>query len=167
MKILFGGLYEGGNDAGKFRVKETLHFLLSDFPCGDTEAAVVLENMITANMEPLKAGIDQLVAADGVLDLYDGVVELKDGTAELKDGTNEFVEKTEDIDETIDEEIDKAVDKIAGGDFEPVSFTSEKNENIGLVQFVMKTESIIIPEVEETETEEVEESISEKLTDLF
>ena len=105
--------------------------------------------------------------SDGVSDLYDGGVELKDGTAELKDGTNEFVEKTEDIDETIDEEIDKAVDKIAGGDFEPVSFTSEKNENIGLVQFVMKTESITIPEVEETETEEAEESISEKLRDLF
>lgn len=99
---------------------------------------------------------------DGVEELYDGVSELKDGTKELQDGTKEFVDKTDDIDSKIDEEIDKAIDDIAGGDYKPVSFVSEKNKNVELVQFVMKTEAITIPEEEESEEEPEEESVLEK-----
>ena len=87
---------------------------------------------------------------------------------ELKDGTTEFVDKTADIRGQIDEEIDKVLDEIAGADFEPISFTSEKNTKIGLVQFAMQTGAVKKKEeAVQVETEVETESFSEKLRDLF
>ena len=88
-------------------------------------------------------------------------------TGELLDGTEEFSEQVSGIDEKIEEEIDKAVEEIAGGDFETVSFVSEKNKNIGLVQFVMQTEAISVPEETEEEPVEKEESVWDKIKNLF
>ena len=45
---------------------------------------VVLENMITANMEPLKEGIDQLVTADATLNA--GIKEYTEGVQAVKEG---------------------------------------------------------------------------------
>ncbi|MEE0692893.1 MAG: hypothetical protein U0M33_08330 [Lachnospiraceae bacterium] len=104
---------------------------------------------------------------DGTVKLKDGAAELKDGTAELKDGTGEFADKTSDIDTQVENEIDKAVDEIAGGDYQPVSFVSDKNKNVDLVQFVMKTDPVKIEEEAEEEPETETESVMEKLKDLF
>lgn len=97
----------------------------------------------------------------------DGVSELKDGTEELADGTGEFSDEVSSIDDKIDEEIDKAIEKIAGGNYEPVSFVSEKNQNVELVQFVMQTEKISIPEEEEEVQIQETKSIWDKIKDLF
>ena len=48
-----------------------------------------------------------------------------------------------------------------------VSFVSDKNTNVDLVQFVMKTDPVKIEEVEEPETESETETVVEKLKDLF
>lgn len=108
---------------------------------------------------------------DGASELKDGVSSLKDGTDSLKDGTKEFTDKTKDIDTQVDDAIDKVTDKISGTDFTPVSFTSEENKEIGLVQFAMKTEAISVKESEEdTDTEETAEenqSFIQKLKNLL
>lgn len=99
--------------------------------------------------------------------MYDGIVSLADGTDDLKDGTTEFTDKTKDIDTQIDDAINEATDKIAGTDFTPVSFASDENTDIGLVQFAMKTEAISIADEEEEETVEENKSVVQKLKDLF
>ena len=105
---------------------------------------------------------------DGTVELTDGVTELSDGTQDLKDGTTEFKDKTSDIDTQIEDAIDDAIAQFSGEDFTPVSFASEENTQIGLVQFAMKTNAIEIKEVEtEAETEEVDNSILGKLKNLF
>lgn len=104
---------------------------------------------------------------DGTVDLYDGVSELKDGTEELVEGTEEFVSETEDIDEKIEEEIEKVIEEIAGGDYEAISFVSEENTMVNLVQFVMSTDPISIPKEEAVETEEEKTDFVTKLRTLF
>ncbi len=73
--------------------------------------------------------------SSGVGDLYDGVEELHDGTGQLRD-------ETADMPDTMQTEIDDMLDEYTGSDFEPVSFTSPLNDNVGLVQFVFKCDGI-------------------------
>ena len=76
----------------------------------------------------------------------------------MKDGTTEFQDKTSDIDDQIEDKIDELIDGLSGKDYEPVSFTSSKNTDIGLVQFAIHTEA-------ETETES--ETILSRVKSLF
>ena len=120
----------------------------------------------------LQSGVTELndggkELADGTRDLADGVSGLADGAKELKEGTDEFKDKTSDIDTQIDDEIDKVVNDFAGSDFTPLSFVSDKNTNIGLVQFVMKTEGIKLPEKEKAETVEEPLTFWQRLVKLF
>lgn len=118
-------------------------------------------------------GINTLYEGTSLLDsntgtLVDGLRQLAEGTGTLKEGTEEFRKQTDNIDEKVKEEIEKMIDEVSGTEFEPVSFTSEKNTNIGLVQFALTTEGIRIPEVEEEEEpEEDEEGFFDRLKQLF
>ena len=99
--------------------------------------------------------------------MRDGLSELLEGTYSLKSGTEEFRSQTSDIDDQIDDAIDEVTDKISGSDYEAVSFTSDKNTDIGLVQFAMKTEAIEKSEPEKEIVTEEKKSIMQKLKDLF
>lgn len=90
-----------------------------------------------------------------------------DGADSLREGTDEFKEKSKDMDGQIHEEIDGVVDSFSGSDFVPVSFVSDKNKNVELVQFVMKTAGIQIPEPEEIPVEEEPEGFWKRLAALF
>ena len=120
---------------------------------------------LTDASDDLKDGSGQL--ADGTGDLFDGTNDLLDGVGELKDGTDEFKEKTSDIDEKIDEEVNKVITNFSGSDFTPLSFVSDKNTNVNLVQFIMKTEGIKIPEKGKTETVEEPLTFWQRLLNLF
>ena len=120
----------------------------------------------------LDAGIGALAdatgaLADGIGQLADGTSQLADGVADLKDGTNEFKDKAGDIDAQIDEEVDGVINDLTGNDFEPVSFVSDKNTNVELVQFVMQTEEIRIPEETDIPVEEEPMSFWRRLLALF
>ncbi|HJC24875.1 MAG TPA: hypothetical protein H9761_14425 [Candidatus Eisenbergiella merdavium] len=115
--------------------------------------------------EALSDGSAQL--ADGTGELLDGSAELADGVADLKDGTDEFKDKAGDIDAQIDEEVDGVINDLTGNDFEPVSFVSDKNTNVELVQFVMQTEEIRIPEETDIPVEEEPMSFWRRLLALF
>ena len=63
--------------------------------------------------------------------------------------------------------MDGVIDELSGSGFEPVSFVSDQNTNVELVQFVMKTEGIRIPEEADIPVEEEPMSFWQRLLALF
>ncbi|WP_254854010.1 YhgE/Pip domain-containing protein [Halobacillus salinus] len=126
-----------------------------------------------AGLKDYTGGVDQLAGSysdlhNGIAGLTNGTSELENGAAQLHNGTSELASETSDLPTQIDQEIDKMVEEYDKSDFEPVSFVSSKNEKVGSVQFVIKTESIKKPE-EKEEAPEVEEEKNfwDRLVDLF
>ena len=115
--------------------------------------------------EALQDGSAQL--ADGTGELLDGTGDLADGVSDLKDGTDEFKDQAGDIDTQIDEEVDGVISDLSGSDFEQISFVSDKNTNVELVQFVMQTEGIQVPEETDIPVEEEPMSFWQRLLALF
>ncbi len=103
--------------------------------------------------------------ADGYADFHTGlsafsrgVGDLYDGVAELHDGTGELADETADMPDTMQSEIDDMLDEYTGGDFEPVSFMSPLNGNMGLVQFVFKCGGIKLPDEDSAPAEETQQA---------
>lgn len=104
----------------------------------------------------------------GTKELANGVSELKGGASTLHEGTTELEASTSDLANEMQSEIDQFMDEFDFSDFEPASFVSDKNKNIGVVQFVLQTESIEIDEPEESEeAEEETKGLWEQFLDLF
>ena len=105
---------------------------------------------------------------EGVAELIVGIEQLYDGTGKLKDGTSEMREETSGMDTEIDEKIDELLETVTGGDFETVSFVSDKNTSVDSVQFVIKTDGVNMAEEETAVVAEPEKlSIWEKFLNLF
>lgn len=104
----------------------------------------------------------------GIVELSGGTGELEDGVSELHDGTEELHEETQNLPEQMQEEINEMIKEYDKSDFEPVSFTSSKNEKTSSVQFVIKTESIEEDEKEtKTAAPEKEKGFWELFLNLF
>ncbi|MRH41426.1 YhgE/Pip domain-containing protein [Aquibacillus halophilus] len=105
----------------------------------------------------------------GTAELSGGTSELEDGVGELYNGTAKLKDSTSDLPEQMEEEIDRMIADFENNDFEPVSFvSSNNNEKINTVQFVIKTESIEKEEQATTEEQPVEEKgFWDRLFDLF
>ena len=114
----------------------------------------------------LSNGISKLLS--GATTLYNGSAELYNGTVTLKDGTLKFKEETDGLEDELKNKINDAVGSILGGDFEVISFVSDKNKNVESVQFVIKSEAISIPEAPVVEVP-AEEKLTfwQKLLRLF
>ena len=67
----------------------------------------------------------------------------------------------------LDEEIDRIVTDLTGSGYEPKSFLSDKNTNVELVLFSMKTEGIRIPERGTVENTQEKLSFWQRLLRLF
>lgn len=126
-----------------------------------------------AGLKDYTGGVDQLAGSyselhNGIAGLTNGTSELESGAVQLHNGTAELASETSDLPTQIDQEINKMVEEYDKSDFDPVSFVSSKNEKVGSVQFVIKTESIQKPE-EKEEAPEVEEEKNfwDRLMDLF
>ncbi|MGL5315559.1 MAG: hypothetical protein ACRC92_20060, partial [Peptostreptococcaceae bacterium] len=121
----------------------------------------------------LSQGTDSLyngIAAlnGGSNELLNGINELDQGASKLNDGSSELNKKTSDVPSEIDKKIEELASKYSNSDFEPVSFASEKNENIESVQFTIRTDGIAIEEKKETiKEEEKEENIWQLFLNLF
>lgn len=121
---------------------------------------------VYAGSEELADGSDEL--ADGVAELADAIAEAADGSGELSEGSASLRGETEGLTDTISEQIDTLLADITAADAEVVSFVSEKNTEVELVQFVIQTQAVEIAEVEEiAETEEVKLTFWQKLLKLF
>lgn len=106
---------------------------------------------------------------EGIGGLSDGTSSLQDGVGDLQDGTEELEEETSDLPEEMQSEVDEMMDEFDMSDFEPISFVSDKNKDVDIVQFSLQTEEIEVEESDDTEKEdeETEESLWERFLDLF
>ena len=137
-------------------------------------------NEYTEGVAKVIAGYSQIVTGtsdllsgsgelrDGTAELVNSIAELYDGTSQLKDGTGEMRDETDGMDTQITDKIDEMVNGITGGNYELVSFVSEKNTNVKAVQFVIQTVSVQIKEADEA-TPVVEEKLNfwQKVLKLF
>lgn len=118
-------------------------------------------------------GINELTIAYGDIDsgiheLSEGTATLKNGIKDLVDGTKELHDATSDLPDEIESELEQFMADFDFSDFKPKSFVSKKNKKIGVVQFVLQTESIELPEDDtEDEVEEESKNLWQKFLDLF
>ncbi len=101
----------------------------------------------------------------GVASIADGVGDLSAGLGELSDGAGQLRDETAAMSQDMQTEIDRLLDEYTGSDFVPVSFTSPRNQNVSLVQFVLRCEGIEEPE--EAEKQQVVEPEKEGVWDRF
>lgn len=119
------------------------------------------------------SGVDEVADSygglhSGIAGLSDGTTELNNGAVELHNGTSELASSTSDLPGKMETEIDQMVEEYDKSDFEPVSFVSSKNEKVGSVQFVIKTESLKkVEEEQEGQGEEEEKNFWDRFLDLF
>jgi putative membrane protein len=118
-------------------------------------------------------GVGQLSSSynklhSGIVDLSGGTNELENGVGELHNGTGTLYEATNNLPDQMKDEIDSMISQYDKSDFEAVSFVSDKNEKVNSVQFVIKTESILLEEKETTEKPEEEpKGFWARLKELF
>lgn len=105
--------------------------------------------------------------ANGLDQLAGGTGELASGVGSLTEGTQALAQETQEIPDKVQAEIDALMATYDKSDFEPASFTSSKNTNVTLVQFVMTTDSIKVTEPEQPEEPEAEETLLDKFFALF
>ena len=107
-------------------------------------------------------GVDTLAANWG--ELYGGVTQLSDGASRLSGGLGQLSAGTSGVSEKIEE----LMGDLELGEYEPLSYLSEKNKSCTLVQFVIMTDPIKAPE--ETKPElapEPETSFFDRLLAIF
>jgi X-X-X-Leu-X-X-Gly heptad repeat protein len=108
--------------------------------------------------------------AGGTRELAGGVGGVSDGASALRGGAEALSGAAAQIPERIDELLGGSPDSEASAGGSPVSFMSPKNENVTLVQFVIRTEKIDVPEspapTAPAEPEE-DKSFKTRFLDLF
>lgn len=120
---------------------------------------------LTAGSKELDAGVSELVGSAG--SLTQGVDRLADGTSALAEGTDKLHEESQRIPEKVRSEIDALMSDYDKSDFIPRSFVDERNTNVKLVQFVMTTGAIHVPDPEPEEVEEEDETLLSRFFALF
>lgn len=117
-------------------------------------------------------GVDELsknygTFQNGVSSYLDGTVKIKDGAADLADGMGQFADGISDMPTQIQDTIDEMVESFSGSDYQAVSFTDGKNENITSVQFVISTKGIEKAKAEKVAEPEKKEGFWDRLKALF
>lgn len=120
---------------------------------------------LIGGMVALDAGTTEL--AQGLDQLAGGTGDLSQGASSLQEGTATLARETQGIPDRIQQEIDAMMADYDKSDFQPASFTSSKNTNVTLVQFVMTTDAIEVPEPEQTDEPEQEETLIDRFFALF
>src|SRR5690625_1380482 len=114
---------------------------------------------LTTNYQKLDSGIQEL---------SEGTSALESGASDLHEGTKELQGETNDLPDEMQSKIDELMEEYENKDFDPVSFVSDKNDKVDVVQFVLQTEKIEIEEPETDDSEEDEEkSLWQRFLDLF
>lgn len=104
---------------------------------------------------------------NGVTSYLDGTVKIKDGSSELADGMGQFADGISDMPTQIQDTIDEMAGSFSGDDYQAVSFTDGKNENITSVQFVISTKGIEKAKAEKATETEKKQGFWERLKALI
>ena len=126
----------------------------------------------TSDVSSLLGGMSSLESgswdlANGLDQLAGGTGELSAGVSSLTDGTATLAQETQGIPDAVNAEIEALMATYDKSDFEPASFTSSKNTNVTLVQFVLSSDPIKVDEPEPVEEPEQEETIVDRFFALF
>lgn len=103
----------------------------------------------------------------GIQKLADGTAATSEGVNDLHTGTKQLQEATSNLPGQIQQETQKMMEEYDNSDYRPSSFISDKNKHVEVVQFVLQTESIELPEQETPEKTDKEKGIWERFLDLF
>ena len=120
---------------------------------------------LTSGSAALDAGVSELAGSSG--SLAQGAGKLSDGVSALAEGTATLHEESATIPDKVQAEIDAMMAEYDKSDFVPKSFADARNTNVNLVQFVMTTEAIALPEPEPEEVQETDESLLSRFFALF
>lgn len=120
---------------------------------------------LTSGSAALDAGVSELAGSSG--SLAQGAGKLSEGVSALVEGTSTLHEESATIPDKVQAEIDAMMAEYDKSDFVPKSFADERNTNVNLVQFVMTTEAIALPEPEPEEVQETDESLLSRFFALF
>lgn len=137
---------------------------LTQLSVGLEELSAKGDSLIVGSNE-LDAGANEL--ADSTGDLTGGIDRLANGTSALAEGTTQLHEESKSIPDKVRSEIDALMSDYDKSDFAPRSFVDARNTNVNLVQFVMTTEAIHVPDPEPEELEEEEETLLSRFFALF
>lgn len=130
----------------------------TDLESGTSEFKSSSSIIAASANELYKAGAELNAA---VKKLRDGLVSYNDGTKQLRNGTS-------DMDSQINGKIDEMLGSISGKGDKVISFVSDKNTNVSAVQFVLKTDSINLPEAPKAvEVKPAKLNFWQKLLKLF
>ena len=124
----------------------------------DTSSLLGGSASLGTGVQELASGLDQLAGGTG---------DLSEGTSDLAQGTQTLAQETQGIPDAVQAEIDELMSAYDKSDFEPASFTSSKNTNVTLVQFVMTTDSIKVDEPTTAEEPAQEETLLDRFLALF
>lgn len=114
----------------------------------------------------IASSANELYNAGAELNL--GIRKLRDGLSSYKNGTKQLRSGTSGMDFEINNKIDEMLGSISGKGDKVISFVSDKNTKVIAVQFVLKTDSINLPEAEKLVTQKpVELNFWQKLLKLF
>ena len=97
----------------------------------------------TQGLDELAIGYNEINS--GFIGLGDGLLEMRNGISVMNDGTSIMSRESIGIPDMVQAEIDSLMDDYIGSDFEVVSFTSDRNRNIGFVQFIFLTDGVAKP----------------------
>ncbi len=120
----------------------------------------------TEGVRSLASGYGQV--GTGIKSLAGGIGELNTGAKNLFEGTGKLNKAVANLPDTIQAKMDEFAKKYDKTGLVPVSFVSEKNTNVALVQFVLKTAPIELPkEPPPTTAKPAKLTLWQKLINLF
>ncbi|MBS5724175.1 MAG: hypothetical protein KHW59_00145 [Clostridiales bacterium] len=120
----------------------------------------------TNAVSEFSTGYEELDA--GITSAVQGIASLEAGVQDLYDGTDELNKSTSGMAEEVQSAINSMTEEYLGSDFEMVSFASEKNTNVSLVQFVLKLDGIAaVQEEVPAQLEEEPQTLLDRLAALF
>ncbi len=104
---------------------------------------------------------------NGLRDYTGGTSSLTDGAGTFADGMNEFTDGVSQIPGKMQDTIDEMTEKYNSSDYDAVSFTDSRNENISSVQFVISTDGVELPKPASVPVKEEHLSFWDRLLALF
>lgn len=120
----------------------------------------------TSGLDEIAKGYDALYIGFG--SLLQGSAQLQQGTAELAGGAQQMQSETSGMTDQVTGILDSAKGLLGSGDFRPISFVSNNNNQVNSVQFLMTTPAI--QKEQETKTQDTQEkklSFWQKILQLF
>lgn len=168
VQILWEMAYEIQQDLNEMDPTEQLKELkdgLSELSNHYDEFHEGLEEYISG-VKSLSDGYDEVDT--GIKSLADGIGELNTGAKDLSEGTGKLNKEVANLPDIIQDKMEEFTKKYDKTGLVPVSFVSKKNTNVALVQFVLKTDSLELPEGHQsTTTKPAKLTLWEKILNLF